>query len=136
MKDIPFHSHHGFSVIFLVGGLKVQPQVSVKQYRFHRLASKLILEPITGELSHYARLSHFAPRYATLGDNLITSQQVDYISSALISAEAVENNHSLGEFIVPQTHVSKDQLHTQLMCSQAIRQVASIMSLVPSNSLY
>ena len=28
----------------------------------------------------------------TLGDNLITSQQVDYISSALVQAEAVENN--------------------------------------------
>ena len=30
---------------------------------------------------------------STLGDNLITSHQVDYMSSALISAsEAVENN--------------------------------------------
>ena len=28
----------------------------------------------------------------TLGDNLITSHQVDYISSALVQAEAVENN--------------------------------------------
>ena len=29
---------------------------------------------------------------STLGDNLITSHQVDYMSSALISAEAVEND--------------------------------------------
>ena len=29
---------------------------------------------------------------STLGDNLITSNQVDYLSSALIQAEAVENN--------------------------------------------
>ena len=28
----------------------------------------------------------------TLGDNLITSHQVDYMSSALISAEAVKND--------------------------------------------
>ena len=28
---------------------------------------------------------------STLGDNLITSHQVDYMSSALIPAEAVEN---------------------------------------------
>ena len=49
---------------FLVGGLKVQPQVSVKQYIFYRLPSELILEPITGQLSHYAPLSHFPPRYA------------------------------------------------------------------------
>ena len=27
-----------------------------------------------------------------LGDNLITSHRVDYVSSALIPAEAVENN--------------------------------------------
>ena len=64
MTDIFFHSHHGF--FFLVGGLKVQPQVSVKQYIFYRLPSELILEPITGQLSHYAPLSHFAPRYATV----------------------------------------------------------------------
>ena len=29
---------------------------------------------------------------STLGDNLITSHQVDYMSSALIPAEVVENN--------------------------------------------
>ena len=29
---------------------------------------------------------------SALGDNLITSHQVDYMSSALISAEAVEND--------------------------------------------
>ena len=29
---------------------------------------------------------------STLGDNLITSHQVDYMSSALISVEAVEND--------------------------------------------
>ena len=29
---------------------------------------------------------------STLGDNLITSHQVDYMSSVLIPAEAVENN--------------------------------------------
>ena len=29
---------------------------------------------------------------STLGDNLISSHQVDYMSSALIPAEAVENN--------------------------------------------
>ena len=29
---------------------------------------------------------------STLGDDLITSHQVDYISSALISAESVKNN--------------------------------------------
>ena len=29
---------------------------------------------------------------STLGDNLITIHQVDYMSSALIRAEAVENN--------------------------------------------
>ena len=29
---------------------------------------------------------------STLGDNLIKSHQVDYISSALIPAEALENN--------------------------------------------
>ena len=51
-------------VIFLGDGLKVQPQASVKQYRFHKLASTLILEPITGQLSHYVPLSHFASRYA------------------------------------------------------------------------
>ena len=28
---------------------------------------------------------------STLGDNLITSRQIDYMSSALIPAEAVEN---------------------------------------------
>ena len=29
---------------------------------------------------------------SSLGGNLITSHEVDYLSSALISAEAVENN--------------------------------------------
>ena len=29
---------------------------------------------------------------STLGDNLVASHQVDYMSSALISAEAVEND--------------------------------------------
>ena len=43
----------------LVGGLKVLPQVRVKQYRFPRFESTLILELIIGQLSHYA------PRYAT-----------------------------------------------------------------------
>ena len=31
--------------------------------------------------------------HSTLGDNLITSHQVDCMSSALIPAEAVENDH-------------------------------------------
>ena len=39
----------------------------MKQYRFHRLASELILEPVTGQLPHYAPLSHFAPRYGSNG---------------------------------------------------------------------
>ena len=34
---------------------------------------------------------------STLGDDLITSHQVDYISSAFISAESVKNNQ---EYIV------------------------------------
>ena len=37
----------------------------MKQYRFHRLASTLILELLTGQMSHYTSLSHFVPRYAT-----------------------------------------------------------------------
>ena len=36
----------------------------MKQYRFHRFASMLILELITRQLSHYAQLSHFALHYA------------------------------------------------------------------------
>ena len=38
----------------------------MKQYKFHRLESTLILELVTGQLSHYAPLSHFATRYATI----------------------------------------------------------------------
>ena len=39
---------------------------------------------------------------STLGDNLITSPQVDYMSSALIPAEAVENDQ---EYLVPSKKV-------------------------------
>ena len=35
---------------------------------------------------------HAALDGSTLGDNLITSHQVDYMSSVLIPAEAVEND--------------------------------------------
>ena len=42
----------------------------MEQYRFGRLASKTILQPVTRQLSHYAPLSHFAPRYATLNTNV------------------------------------------------------------------
>ena len=42
----------------------------MEQYRFHRLASKLILQPVTGQLSYYAPQSHFAQRYATLNTNV------------------------------------------------------------------
>ena len=38
---------------------------------------------------------------STLGDNLITSHQVDYMSSVLIPAEAVENDQ---EHITPSTN--------------------------------
>ena len=37
----------------------------MKKNRFYRLASTLILELITRQLSHYAPLSHFALHYAT-----------------------------------------------------------------------
>ena len=45
---------------------------SREKYGFYRLTSELILELITRQLSHYAPLSHFAPRYSiTLLNNEI-----------------------------------------------------------------
>ena len=39
---------------------------------------------------------------STLGDNLITSRQVDYMSSALIPAEGVENDQ---DYLAPSNKV-------------------------------
>ena len=53
---------------------------SREKYGFYRLTSELILELITRQLSHYAPLSHFAPRYSKKDLCKQTSQKLSQSS--------------------------------------------------------
>ena len=65
----------------------------MKQYRFHGHASKLILEHITGQLSHYApRYDTYVNKFAGESCRFVLSMY-DFVVSLLTFSGGIEMDH-------------------------------------------